>query len=80
LAKQVKSDGNFESEFERLGTVVERLEDGNVPLEEMLKLYEEGMSLAEKLRVLLTDAELRVEKLSKMHEEMITEDSEDRDD
>jgi exodeoxyribonuclease VII small subunit len=61
---------NFETEFGRLGSIVERLESGNLPLEEMLKLYEEGMTLSQKLNTTLSTAELQVKKLSLVHEEM----------
>ncbi len=62
--------GSFESEFERLNSIVDRLENGSVTLEEMLKLYEEGVHLAGGLAKLLSEAELRVEKLSRVHEEL----------
>jgi exodeoxyribonuclease VII small subunit len=64
--------GSFESEFERLGAIVGRLEDGNIPLEEMLKLYEEGTVLAAKLSDTLKQAELKVRTLSKVHEELVS--------
>lgn len=62
---------SFEAEYSRLGDIVSRLEDGNIPLEEMLSLYEEGSTLAAKLTAMLKTAELRVEKLTKAHEEMM---------
>jgi exodeoxyribonuclease VII small subunit len=68
------SSPSFESEFERLSTIVDRLEQGNVPLAEMLTLYEEAMALSAKLKSVLTEAELRVEKLAAVHEEMTTAD------
>ena len=70
----------FETEFGRLGSIVERLEDGNLPLEEMLKLYEEGMGLSQKLNTTLSTAELQVKKLSLVHEEMTSNAIEDVDD
>jgi exodeoxyribonuclease VII small subunit len=66
---------SFESEFERLSTIVDRLEQGNVPLAEMLTLYEEAMTLSAKLKSVLTEAELRVEKLAAVHEEMTVDDA-----
>jgi exodeoxyribonuclease VII small subunit len=72
--KQETSTPSFESEFERLSTIVDRLEQGNVPLAEMLTLYEEAMTLSAKLKSLLTEAELRVEKLAAVHEEMTVDD------
>lgn len=68
--------GSFESEFERLNSIVDRLENGSVTLEEMLKLYEEGVHLAGGLAKLLSEAELRVEKLSRIHEELTNDESE----
>lgn len=62
----------FEQEFEHLGEIVVRLESGNIPLEEMLKLYEEGTLLASKLAETLKQAELKVRTLSKVHEELAT--------
>jgi exodeoxyribonuclease VII small subunit len=64
---------SFESEFGRLSTIVDRLEQGNVPLAEMLTLYEEAMALSANLKSVLTEAELRVEKLAAVHEEMTDE-------
>lgn len=60
----------FETEYARLGEIVSRLEDGNIPLETMLSLYEEGSALATKLTTMLKTAELRVERLAKAHEEL----------
>jgi exodeoxyribonuclease VII small subunit len=75
MPHQVKDTTNninsFESEFERLSTIVNHLEEGNIPLEEMLKLYEEGTILASKLSETLKQAELKVRTLSKVHEELV---------
>ena len=74
MAKLSKSTApSFESEFERLTSIVDKLEAGNVPLSEMLTLYEEAMSLSAKLKEELTQAELRVEKLAAVHEEGVIE-------
>jgi exodeoxyribonuclease VII small subunit len=53
----------FDQVLERLRTVVERLEQGNLSLEESLKIFEEGVSLARKGHTLLEAAEKRVEVL-----------------
>ncbi len=63
----------FETEFERLNAIVEKLERGNVPLGDMLALYEEAMTLSARLKNVLTEAELRVEKLAAVHEEVVGE-------
>ena len=70
--KQRGDLGSFESEFERLAKIVGRLEEGNISLDEMLKLYEEGTVLAAKLSDTLKQAELKVRTLSKVHEELVS--------
>jgi exodeoxyribonuclease VII small subunit len=72
MAKEKTDLSSFESEFERLGKIVGRLEEGNIPLEEMLQLYEEGTVLAAKLSDTLKQAELKVRSLSKVHEELVS--------
>lgn len=65
------SISTFETDFERLTSIVDKLESGNTGLQEMLGLYEEGMSLSGALRKTLDEAELKVEKLAGVHEETV---------
>lgn len=51
----------FDAVLARLREVVERLEGGNLSLEESLRVYEEGVGLARKGHELLDRAEKRVE-------------------
>lgn len=53
--------GTFEALYARLEEVAQRLEAGDLTLEESVRLYEEGMTLAEQCQVLLTDVEQRIE-------------------
>ena len=53
----------FENAFAQLEDVVQRLEGGDLPLEEALALYERGMALAGHCQALLDQAELRVTQL-----------------
>ncbi len=53
----------FEDLYAALEEKARRLEAGNLPLEESLKLYEEGAALVDTLRDILESAELRVRKL-----------------
>ncbi|EPR37525.1 Exodeoxyribonuclease 7 small subunit [Desulfovibrio sp. X2] len=41
---------NFEKRLERLGAIVERLEQGELPLEQGVALYKEGLALAKACR------------------------------
>jgi exodeoxyribonuclease VII small subunit len=53
----------FDELVTRLRDVVDRLEQGNLGLEESLKAYEEGVGLARRGHTLLDSAEKRVELL-----------------
>ncbi len=55
---------SFEEAYERLEAAVAALQDGQMPLEEALQHYEEGMKLAQHCSELLQKAELRVQQLS----------------
>jgi exodeoxyribonuclease VII small subunit len=61
----------FEDILSRLSTVVERLESGEMPLEDSLALFEEGVRLSRVGAARLDEAERRVERL--LHEDGTTE-------
>ena len=70
---------SFEAAVSRLGEIVERLEEGDLPLDESLDLFEEGIRLARSSGQRLDAAERRVEKLLSFDKsgEPIVEDLED---
>ena len=55
---------SFERAIEELETIVKRLEDGKVPLEESVAIYERGEALKRRCEDLLRQAEARVEKIT----------------
>jgi exodeoxyribonuclease VII small subunit len=55
----------FETSLNELERIVKQLEDGDMPLEESLKLFEEGVRLSRECRERLTSAERRIEVLMK---------------
>jgi exodeoxyribonuclease VII small subunit len=55
---------SFEEAMNRLGEIVKRLEEGDVPLEESMRLYEEGMRLGSISRGILKEAEQRIKRLT----------------
>lgn len=55
----------FEDALEKLEKIVSKLEDGNISLEESLKLFEEGIRLSRFCNQKLDEAEKRVEILMK---------------
>ena len=51
----------FEEKLAKLAEIVDKLEAGNeLPLEDSLKLFEEGVGLVSSCRKMLENAELRV--------------------
>jgi exodeoxyribonuclease VII small subunit len=58
-----KDEPAFEDSVKRLGEIVEKLESGELPLEESLVLFEEGVRLARASQAKLDRAERRVEQL-----------------
>ncbi|HXW00972.1 MAG TPA: exodeoxyribonuclease VII small subunit, partial [Anaerolineae bacterium] len=54
----------FEQAYTELETTVQKLEAGNLPLEEALLLYQRGMALAAYCNLQLDKAELRIKTLA----------------
>ena len=57
----------FEECLQRLEKIVDELEKGNVPLEQAIKLFEEGVKLSNSCRQELVAAEGKVEILLKQN-------------
>jgi len=55
---------SFERAIEELESIVKRLEEGKVPLEESVVIYERGEALKRRCDELLRQAEARVEKIT----------------
>ncbi|MBK9215646.1 MAG: exodeoxyribonuclease VII small subunit [Chloracidobacterium sp.] len=69
----------FEASLAELEEIVTKLEDGDLPLEASLELFEKGIKLSRECRQRLTNAERRIEVLIKdadgLHvEELATDD------
>lgn len=62
-AKGSKKELTFEQGLERLEGIAEQMEQGQLPLEELLKLYEEGMALSEALSKKLDAAKARMQEV-----------------
>ncbi len=55
---------SFERAIEELESIVKRLEEGKVPLEESVQIYERGEALKRRCEELLRQAEARVDKIT----------------
>lgn len=62
-AKAKTQSADFETSISRLAEIVEQLESGELPLEQSLTLFEEGIGLARASQKTLDAAEKRVEQL-----------------
>jgi exodeoxyribonuclease VII small subunit len=62
------AEKNFEASLARLEEIVKKLEKGDLPLEQSLKLFEEGVKLARVCNKRLEEAERKVEILLKDNE------------
>ena len=54
---------SFEDAFAALADILEKLETGDLPLQEAIALFEQGMALAQQCNDQLDGAELRINQL-----------------
>ena len=59
--KQRETELNFESAMDRLEKIVEQMESGKLPLEDLIVRYEEGMKLVKICQERLANAEQKIE-------------------
>ena len=75
--KRVKEPAaSFEDDLKRLEEIVEQLEQGNVSLEDSLRIYEEGIVLSKRCMTRLSQAERKLEVLRKTADNELWEGSE----
>ncbi len=66
-AKKNSAELNFEAAMDRLETIVEEMEGGKMPLEELIVRYEEGMKLVKVCQERLASAEQRIDIITRNH-------------
>jgi|SRR5437660_12525543 len=59
--KPRETELNFEGAMDRLEKIVEQMESGKLPLEDLLVRYEEGMNLVKVCQERLANAEQKIE-------------------
>lgn len=64
-AKPVETGPNFETAMDRLEAIVEQMESGKLPLDDLIVRYEEGMNLVKICQERLTTAEKKIEMISR---------------
>ena len=60
-SKQREAELNFEGAMDRLDKIVEQMESGKLPLEDLIVRYEEGMNLVRICQERLANAEQKIE-------------------
>jgi len=63
--KKETGEQSFEEALHRLEAIVESLERGDVPLEESIRLYEEGIAVSKYCAKKLNQAELTLKRLAR---------------
>jgi exodeoxyribonuclease VII small subunit len=67
MAKKIEVDGRtIEEKLRRLEEIGNQLDRGSIPLEEQLKVYEEGVLLARACREYIENAQAKVTELGRV--------------
>lgn len=59
----MKNNVSFEDMLEQLESTVKTLEDGNITLEDSIKLYEKGIALSKECKLMLQNAKQKIQVL-----------------
>ena len=64
MSKNKEENITFEQAIEELETIINRLEEGDVPLDETINLYEKGSELKDFCEKKLQSAEVKIQKIN----------------
>ena len=67
-------ENSFETNLQKLEIIVEKLESGEIGLEESVQLYEEGMKIKKICDKKLKDIEMQIKKIKIEDNKVIKED------
>ncbi|MBI5464487.1 MAG: exodeoxyribonuclease VII small subunit [Ignavibacteriales bacterium] len=65
MSSKKPAKNSLQANLDRLEEIVRQLEDGTIPLENAVELYEEGIALSKECAEKLKAAELKIRKLTK---------------
>ena len=69
-----EKNNNFETNLKKLEVIVDKLESGNIGLEESVELYEEGMRIKKICDKKLKDIEMQIKKIKIEDNKVVKED------
>ncbi len=79
MSAKTSNNPDFEESLERLETIVETMESGDIPLAELVSKFEEGNNLLIACQKRLKDAEIKIDKLKKGKDKLELESFEPED-
>ncbi len=79
MSAKTSDNPDFEESLERLETIVESMESGDIPLTELVSKFEEGNNLLIACQKRLKDAEIKIDKLKKGKDKLELESFEPED-
>ena len=79
MSAKTTDNPDFEESLERLETIVESMESGDIPLAELVSKFEEGNNLLIACQKRLKDAEIKIDKLKKGKDKLELESFEPED-
>ncbi|MCH9644729.1 MAG: exodeoxyribonuclease VII small subunit [Gammaproteobacteria bacterium] len=74
MANKKPKEFNFEKSFDKLNQLVEKMEQGDIPLEQSLKNFETGIGLIRECQTALSSAEQKVQILMQKNGEAQLQD------
>ena len=69
-----EKENSFEKNLQNLENIVDKLESGEIGLEDSVKLYEEGMQIKKICEKKLKDIEMQIKKINIEDNKVIKED------
>ena len=69
-----EKDNNFETNLKKLEVIVDKLESGDIGIEQSVKLYEEGMKIKKICDKKLKDIEMQIKKIKIEDNKVVKED------
>ncbi len=79
MSAKTSDNPDFEESLERLETIVESMESGDISLAELVSKFEEGNNLLIACQKRLKDAEIKIDKLKKGKDKLELESFEPED-
>ena len=78
MVDSMENDMTYEKAFAMLSDIVDKMDDASCPLDELVKLYEEGMKLSAYCESLLKSYNARLETITERTKKAVSSEDIDR--